>query len=56
MAEGDSHGTIPQLPALRRRQLVHLGTVLLHDERAGRLFFRDFPTEFHALFIASTRP
>jgi hypothetical protein len=55
MAEGYPHGAIPQLPALRRRHLVHLGTVFLHDQRAGRLFFRDFSAELHGLFIASER-
>jgi hypothetical protein len=31
MTEGHPHGTIAQLLALRHRQPVHLGTVLLHD-------------------------
>jgi len=31
MAEGDPHGTVSQLPALRRRQLVHARAVFLHD-------------------------
>jgi len=31
MAEGNPHGVISQLPALRCRQFVHPWTVLLHD-------------------------
>jgi hypothetical protein len=31
MAEGNPHGTVAQLLALRGRQFVHLGAVLLHD-------------------------
>jgi hypothetical protein len=56
MAEGDSHGAVPQLPALRRRQLVHLRTVFLHDQRAGRLSFHDFPHHFHSMLIPPKRP
>jgi hypothetical protein len=56
MAEGDSHGAVSQLPALRRRQLVHLRTVFLHDQRAGRLSFQDFPHHFHSLLIPPKRP
>jgi hypothetical protein len=56
MAEGYPHGLISQLPTLPRRQLVHPGAVLLHNQGACRFLFHDFPHAFHPLFIPPARP
>jgi len=55
MAKGNPQSTTAQLQALRRRQLIHLGTALFHDERAGRFLLHGFPHSFHTPFIPLTR-
>src|SRR5258708_4699889 len=56
MAEGDPHRAIPQMLTLGRRQLVHAGTVLLHDQGARGLRFDDFLRNFHCLSMTSPKP
>jgi hypothetical protein len=56
MAEGNPHGMIPQLPALRRGQLVHSRAVLCHHQGGDCLFFYHFPYGFLSLFIPQTWP
>jgi hypothetical protein len=54
MAKSNPHGMVAQLLALRRCQFIHPGAVLLHYQRARRLFFRRFPHCFHGFSISQT--
>jgi hypothetical protein len=56
MAEGELHGTIPQLLALGRRQLVHTRAVLFHDQSARGLRLDELFRNFHCFSIAPPRP